>query len=279
MTFHIGDRIELAGFGKVSVEDTPEDLQNKTDNDADIVLKNALVVDSTGVYPADVSISDGVIVSVGTSQNAMKTYDADGYVLTAGRIFTGKVSEAGNAEELLFSGYSTAIFELDCGRERVAEVLMEKNSLPVNLGFIPSADSCRCFVSDDFCPVLDRGSHTDFEGENSDIMRRIAEQTILPAFRCGISSHVGTVEVGKLADLFLWRPEEFFRKPAKIFKSGRLVFDSTLTDRRDIVYSLLSCSTEWGVRNPCAFFTSVGAAKGYLGRRMGCERNVIAVEG
>ena len=277
MSYNIGDRIELAGCGTAVIETAPSPAE-RDDKTADIAFKNAIVVDSTGVFKADVCVSDGVISAVGVLQEARKVIDADGFVLTAGRIFTGSVSEAGAPEELLFSGYSTAMFELRSGHETVSEMLWEKNSLPVNLGFIPSDDNHGSCPESDLCPVSNSGNSLSFEGVNSEVRTRIAEQTIIPALRCGVSRYVGTVEVGKLADLFLWRYNELFRKPSKIVKSGRLIYNSVVTDRRDIVYSMLSCSEEWAVRNPCVFFTSPSAAAGYLGRQMHCERNVIAAE-
>jgi len=40
----------------------------------------------------------------------------------------------------------------------------------------------------------------------------------------GISTYVGSVEVGKLADLVLWKPENFSVKPEMVLKSGVIVW-------------------------------------------------------
>ncbi|KAH7928060.1 urease [Leucogyrophana mollusca] len=61
----------------------------------------------------------------------------------------------------------------------------------------------------------------DHEGrDNGRVKRYIAKYTINPAITHGISHLVGSVEVGKLADLVLWKPENFGVKPEMVLKSG-----------------------------------------------------------
>ena len=56
--------------------------------------------------------------------------------------------------------------------------------------------------------------------DNFRIKRYIAKYTINPAITHGVSHEVGSIEVGKLADLVLWRPAFFGVKPSLILKSG-----------------------------------------------------------
>ena len=56
--------------------------------------------------------------------------------------------------------------------------------------------------------------------DNFRIKRYIAKYTINPAISHGISHEVGSVEVGKLADLVLWQPAFFGVKPSLILKGG-----------------------------------------------------------
>lgn len=58
------------------------------------------------------------------------------------------------------------------------------------------------------------------DNDNQRIKRYIAKYTINPAITHGISHEVGSVEVGKLADLVLWRPGFFGVKPSIIIKGG-----------------------------------------------------------
>jgi urease subunit alpha len=59
--------------------------------------------------------------------------------------------------------------------------------------------------------------------DNFRARRYIAKYTINPAITHGIAHEVGSVEVGKLADLVLWRPAFFAAKPALIIKGGMIV--------------------------------------------------------
>ncbi|MFO8046711.1 MAG: urease subunit alpha [Halomonas sp.] len=58
--------------------------------------------------------------------------------------------------------------------------------------------------------------------DNFRAKRYIAKITINPAITHGISHEVGSVEVGKLADLVLWKPAFFGTKPAMIIKGGMI---------------------------------------------------------
>jgi urease subunit alpha len=69
---------------------------------------------------------------------------------------------------------------------------------------------------------LQRGSlgEDPSQHDNFRIKRYIAKYTINPAISHGISHEVGSIEVGKLADLVLWQPAFFGVKPSLILKGG-----------------------------------------------------------
>src|SRR5262249_42889413 len=56
--------------------------------------------------------------------------------------------------------------------------------------------------------------------DNFRVRRYIAKYTINPAIAHGIASTVGSLEVGKLADLVLWKPAFFGVKPELVIKGG-----------------------------------------------------------
>jgi len=58
--------------------------------------------------------------------------------------------------------------------------------------------------------------------DNARIKRYIAKYTINPAITHGIAHEVGSVEMGKLADLVIWRPAFFGVKPTTILKGGMI---------------------------------------------------------
>lgn len=71
---------------------------------------------------------------------------------------------------------------------------------------------------------VQRGSleNDDAYGDNFRARRYIAKYTINPAITHGIAHEVGSVEVGKLADLVLWDPAFFATKPSLIIKGGMI---------------------------------------------------------
>ncbi len=60
--------------------------------------------------------------------------------------------------------------------------------------------------------------------DNFRAKRYIAKYTINPAISHGISHEVGSVEVGKLADLVLWKPAFFGAKPSLVIKGGMIAY-------------------------------------------------------
>jgi urease subunit alpha len=60
--------------------------------------------------------------------------------------------------------------------------------------------------------------------DNHRAKRYIAKYTINPAITHGIANHVGSIEVGKLADLCLWRPAMFGVKPELVLKGGMIAW-------------------------------------------------------
>lgn len=60
--------------------------------------------------------------------------------------------------------------------------------------------------------------------DNFRVKRYLSKYTINPAITHGISDYVGSVEVGKIADLVLWEPAFFGVKPDKVIKGGAIAF-------------------------------------------------------
>jgi urease subunit alpha len=58
------------------------------------------------------------------------------------------------------------------------------------------------------------------EHDNARIKRYVAKYTINPAIAHGVGHLVGSIEVGKLADLVLWKPAMFGAKPEMVLKGG-----------------------------------------------------------
>jgi len=72
-----------------------------------------------------------------------------------------------------------------------------------------------------------RGTLKEDEGTGADnfrVKRYVSKYTINPAIAQGMSHIIGSVEVGKLADLVLWKPSNFGTKPSMILKSGMISY-------------------------------------------------------
>ncbi|MER6083555.1 urease subunit alpha [Streptomyces sp. NPDC001833] len=63
--------------------------------------------------------------------------------------------------------------------------------------------------------------------DNERVLRYMAKLTINPAIAHGLSHEVGSIEVGKLADIVLWSPEYFGAKPQLVLKAGFPAFGVT----------------------------------------------------
>ena len=71
-------------------------------------------------------------------------------------------------------------------------------------------------------PMDGTGSFGEVNGgdDNERVLRYIAKLTINPAIAHGLAHEIGSIEVGKLADLVLWRADHFGAKPQLVLKSG-----------------------------------------------------------
>jgi urease subunit alpha len=69
------------------------------------------------------------------------------------------------------------------------------------------------------------GRLTEERGDNDNFRARryISKYTINPAIAQGISTYVGSIEIGKLADIVIWDPAFFGVKPDMVLKSGTIV--------------------------------------------------------
>lgn len=73
---------------------------------------------------------------------------------------------------------------------------------------------------------MQRGALPEEDGsdDNLRVKRYIAKYTINPAITHGMSTRIGSVELGKMADLVLWKPSMFGAKPEMIIKGGSIAY-------------------------------------------------------
>src|SRR5499426_2295011 len=119
--------------------------------------------------------------------------------------------------------------------------------------------------------------------DNFRVKRYVAKYTINPALTHGISEHVGSVEVGKLADLVLWKPAFFGVKPEVVIKGGLIAGalmgdgNASIPTPQPCIYRPMFGSYGRAI-NPLAFhFVSDAGIKG--DNLHGLKRPVAAVKG
>jgi urease subunit alpha len=71
-------------------------------------------------------------------------------------------------------------------------------------------------------PLPEDNAKGDGRNDNFRAKRYIAKYTINPALTHGLAEHVGSVEIGKLADLVLWSPAFFGVKPDVVLRGGMI---------------------------------------------------------
>ncbi|KAF8434113.1 hypothetical protein L210DRAFT_3622978 [Boletus edulis BED1] len=123
------------------------------------------------------------------------------------------------------------------------------------------------------------------ECDNGRVRRYVAKYTINPAITHGIDKYVGSIEVGKLADLVLWKPEYFGAKPEMVLKSGVIAWGKVGEANGSIPTVQPSYGRPmWGsypasaALNSIAFVSKASIASGRI-KSYGLAKNVKAVEG
>ncbi|MBY0612749.1 MAG: urease subunit alpha [Beijerinckiaceae bacterium] len=122
------------------------------------------------------------------------------------------------------------------------------------------------------------------EADNFRVKRYIAKYTINPAIAHGVSKHIGSVEIGKLADLVLWDPAFFGVKPAMIIKGGSIVAapmgdpNASIPTPQPVYYRPMFGAFGKNLVHSSFVFTSQAAIDGGLRASLGTEKQMIAVE-
>jgi len=119
--------------------------------------------------------------------------------------------------------------------------------------------------------------------DNFRIKRYIAKYTINPAITHGISHVVGSIEVGKLADLVLWKPAFFGVKPSLIVKGGMIASaamgdpNASIPTPQPVHYRPMFGSFGSALKKSCTF-VSAAALQNEAVRALGLVKPLIAVK-
>ncbi|WFC97325.1 urease [Malassezia yamatoensis] len=121
-------------------------------------------------------------------------------------------------------------------------------------------------------PLQESGSLFDSQScDNLRIKRYIAKYTINPAITHGISHLVGSVEVGKVADLVLYHPSNFGIRPDTIIKGGQIVMSNVGDSNASIpTVEPMYLRHTWGFQPECAAENSIVFVSGASVEKVHC---------
>ena len=130
-----------------------------------------------------------------------------------------------------------------------------------------------------------RGSLPEETGDNDNyrVRRYVAKYTINPAIAHGIAEHVGSVEVGKLADLVLWNPAFFGAKPDVVLKCGTIAAapmgdpNASIPTPQPVHYRPMFGAFGKSLTASSVTFVSQAGLDAGLGETLGLDRQLLAV--
>ena len=121
--------------------------------------------------------------------------------------------------------------------------------------------------------------------DNFRARRYIAKYTINPAITHGVSHEVGSIEVGKWADLVLWRPAFFGVKPTLILKGGAIAAslmgdaNASIPTPQPVHYRPMFASYGGSRHATCLTFISQAAADAGVPETLGLKKQIAVVKG
>jgi urease subunit alpha len=121
--------------------------------------------------------------------------------------------------------------------------------------------------------------------DNLRVKRYVAKYTINPAIAHGVAAHVGSIEVGKLADLVLWRPAFFGVKPEMVVKGGAIAWaamgdpNASIPTPGPVLYRPMFGAYGRAVASTAVTFVSAAALESGVPGRLGLARRAVAVGG
>ena len=125
----------------------------------------------------------------------------------------------------------------------------------------------------------------DTDADNFRAKRYIAKYTINPALAHGIAHEVGSLEVGKLADLCLWSPAFFGAKPALIIKGGAIAAapmgdpNGSIPTPQPVHYRYMFGAYGRACTETAVSFVSHASLDAGIGESLGLQRRLVPVSG
>nr|WP_298688672.1 urease subunit alpha [uncultured Dongia sp.] len=122
------------------------------------------------------------------------------------------------------------------------------------------------------------------ENDNNRVKRYIAKYTINPAVAQGMSAEIGSIAVGKLADIVLWRPAFFGVKPDMVLKCGMIIAapmgdpNASIPKPEPVHYRPMFGAFGGALKECAVTFLSAAALDQGVGSHLGLQRQLVAVQ-
>src|SRR5437773_8005466 len=120
--------------------------------------------------------------------------------------------------------------------------------------------------------------------DNRRVKRYVAKYTINPAIAHGLAEHVGSIEVGKLADLVVWKPAFFGVKPELVVKGGLIGWaamgdpNASIPTPQPVLYRPMFGAFGRARASTSLTFVSAAALAADVPRKLGLTRRAVAVK-
>jgi urease subunit alpha len=121
--------------------------------------------------------------------------------------------------------------------------------------------------------------------DNTRIKRYVAKYTINPAIANGLAHEVGSIEVGKWADLVLWRPAFFGVKPSLVLKGGFIAMaamgdpNASIPTPQPVHMRPMFGAFGGAIGRTSLSFVSQAALQTGVAERYGLRKQIAAVKG
>lgn len=121
--------------------------------------------------------------------------------------------------------------------------------------------------------------------DNARIKRYIAKYTINPALTHGMAHEIGSIEVGKWADLVLWRPAFFGVKPSTVIKGGQIAMaamgdpNASIPTPQPVHFRPQFGASVRGIETSCITFMSGISVQRGVHQELGLRRQIATVHG
>ena len=121
--------------------------------------------------------------------------------------------------------------------------------------------------------------------DNNRAKRYVAKYTINPAITHGISEYVGSIEVGKIADLVIWDPAFFGVKPEMVLKSGFVVegmmgdANASIPTPQPVISRPMYAQSGKALSSSSITFVSQAAFDDKVHEKLGLQKIILPVHG